>query len=482
MSFFGLHNPIPHERPTTGDMREWMRGYRVVPYYGDYQTGSHRFLELLRDLCELSPTYGAVMEVRQSLTFGSRLRVCGRAVPGLAGERSAVDYATQVAFVEVLDGFGLTLTDIVRMSREMDEHLDQSGNAYLAITRVRVGEATAYRFEVLHYLHCIYTLSEDPGEYFLLHSRHLGYPENLTNHPPRLYRVTRGPGEPLRWMTDRDDPTVERTVIHRRAGRAVDDGQYYGRSPLIRNLTHLYIDFQQGNHVSKVAATQILVKKLIALEGPDPNAIQQVLDADGKEVDTFLRDAKMIRELITSVQTPGNALGPRPGQAEVATVQFPYGGKPPETIDFEVNHDTKYLDWQAGYAADRVAAALSWDTTLTSLRKVNASLGGNLLFDTLLEKKIEVTDAKQDEEENLWNGTLAQLMEDAATPAPFSELGIEFPDRIGELLQGIRPVVPLTPPNGTPAGPDGPEEESDELPDTDSDAATNQPPAQRRNR
>ena len=274
MSLFQFRNPIPYEVDDHTAVAAWIKHWKCIPYFGSSLEGSHAFLGLLRDLCGLSPTYGTVMQVLKELIFGHRLRVCGRAVPGLAGERTEVDYAEQIGFVEVLQGFGLTLPRIIQMSGMLYEHRKQSGNAYLAISRARVGDAVAYRFEVLHYLHCIYTESDDPGEWFVLHTRKLTEAGLIAGTRPRLYRATRDIGEPLRWMTDEDDPDTERTVIHLRGGTATDEGNCYGRSALIRFLTALFIDYQTGNHLSKVAATAVLAKKIIFIQGEDPNSMR----------------------------------------------------------------------------------------------------------------------------------------------------------------------------------------------------------------
>ena len=470
MSIFQLRNPIPYEQSDSKDVATWIGRYKCIPYYGTAQGPSHAFLGLLRDLCGLSPTYGTVMQVRKELAFGHRVKVCGRAVPGLAGERTEVDYAVQVGFVEVLQAFGLTLPRLIKMSGMLDEHLAQSGNAYLAITRARVEGAVAYRFEVLHYLHCIYTESQDPGEWFLLHTRKLSDAGMIAGAKPRLYRVTREVGSPLRWMADEEDPDTERTVIHLRSSMADDEGNFYGRAPIIRFMPAYYTDFQTSNHISKVAATAILAKKVIAIEGQDPNAMNDEVDEEGNKIDTFQRDAFEIKRLLTVLSVPGDSIGPRPDQAEVAVVEHPFGSKPPTAIDFEVNHDTKYLQFQEQHAANFVAASLSWDVTLTSLRQAQASLGGNLLYDTYVEKNREVIAPKQDLHENLWNGILQQLMEDEGTPAPYRDLGIEFPDAVGELLKDLKPIAPSAVLNGAPGSPDAPDA-ADELNDDDDGAA-----------
>jgi hypothetical protein len=371
-------------------------------------------------------------------------------VPGLESEREQVPYPQQIAYAEALAAAGLTLQDIIALSTTLDEHLDQSGNAYLLLSRSRAGDKWLYGLRVLHYLNCIYTKSDDPGEYFLLHSPYLMAAEKLAKNPPDLYRVTRRIGGELRWLADADDTDTERTVLHLRTS-ASGALNYYGRSPLIPYLFHLYVDFQQGNHVSKAAAGALVSQKILALMQPDINSRYRQGE-DGKQVDTFREDAQAVKRMTTNLtgRSPkrgmGVGFGPNGEQSELEVIGYPHGGKEPSVVDLTVLRDAKYLEWQAGYAGDRVAAALNWDLSLTSLGEIKASLGGagSLLYTRLLQKRVEAVGPKQDHYENLWNWLLGTILEGAGQGV--EALGIEFPDAIASLLEGLSG-------NPTPASP-----------------------------
>jgi len=436
MSLFQLQNPIPTETPDPQDLAHWIREHKAIPYFGTWERSSHLFLRLLRDLCELSPTYQIVLEARQAYTFGLNLNIVARTYPGIDIEAVPAPIPQQIEYCKALAGYGLTVTDINTLSKEADGHLTESGNGYLRVTRARAGGAVRYGFEVLDYLDTMYVFSDDPLDEFVLNSKFLFDTAKLDKYPPDLYRVTPA-GQPLRFMEMPDG--TEATVIHMKAKKRSGGGDYYGRTRLIAFLTWLYVDFQHGNHISKVSAAEFVTKKLLAIEGEDPNAIGDQLGDDGKAVDTFTQNLRTIQEVTTSVATKGNAMGPKKNQASIGLLEYPFGGNPPTEIDLEVNRDVAYLQYQGDKAEDKVAAALGWDTILTSLRKATATLGGNLLIDTFVLKNTETVEPKQNYFEAIWNGVIGEIMETEGAPPALRAMGIQFPNEITKKLEQLRP-------------------------------------------
>ncbi|MEL6140280.1 MAG: hypothetical protein AAFU67_01515 [Bacteroidota bacterium] len=432
--FFGLQNPIPYEAVDKDHLANWIKEHRAIPYYGSFERSSHRFLWLLRDLADLSPTYSACMRARKNYTFGMNVNIADRSTPELADEEIVVDFNDQVAFRNQLQDYGINLNHLPKIGRRAEDHLQQSGNAYLRIRRSRVGGVVRYQMTALHYLHCLYKVSEDPGERFLLHSKYLHSTDSINSHPPTIYRVT-PQGEPLRWMEEGDG--VEATVVHLMYTENNSDGDYYDRSPLIPFLTYLYTDFQSGNHISKVAAAEFVTKLLIAIEQEDPQAFNSSIGEDGEQRDSFTEIAREIKEMTTSMATQGNHIGAKSGQASIGLFEYPNGAKPPTTIPLEVNRDTKYLEMQIEKAAAMVASACGWSITLTELRPAKATLGGNLLYDTFVMKNTETIVPRQTFWENIFNDILLQICEEENAPDQFKNYGIKFPDVIGKMLESV---------------------------------------------
>lgn len=437
--FFQLVNPIPQEVKDKDAVREWLKKYNVIPYFGTAQEPSHAFQVLLRDLCELSNTYRIVMRARKKHTFGREMLVVERSLPGMLGDSPTVAPERQRRFVEALAKYGLSLRSINRMSRKVEEHLEQNGNAYLRVTRARVGEAVAYSYEVLHYLHTAYVNSKDVGELFLIHTPYLNDEAKLDKYPPDIYRVTRYDDEQLRWMDEGDG--VESTVLHLTGDEEDgDEGELYNRPALISALTWLYIDFQTGNHVSKVAAAPFVVKKLLAMEAAA--AGEQRYDKDGIPIDSFKENVAVVKELFTAVTTAGNRLGPKKGQTEVGLLEVPAGRKMPTAFDFEVNHDTPYLEYQTGTPERKIAALLGWDVTLTSLRQPNATLGGNLLYDTFAIVNEQTCKPRARYHEDVWHLVTSSIFAEEGEPEDLQVLGVEFPDTLTDLVDSMRSKAP----------------------------------------
>ena len=439
--FFNLENPIPEEvRDKNKILLNFFKDHKVIPHYGTYERPSHRFLRLLEDLTQLSGAWRNILAARQRYTFGGKIRIVQRGVPGLEIEMEEVAPEQQVEFVEALGRIGLTLPAINRINRELDKHIEKCGNAWLRVRRVREGEATAWRWDVIHFLHAVYILSEDEGEEFIVYSRCLGDFETTIEEPEyKVYRVT-PEGEELRWAEDEDGTEV--AVMHLWGSEDNSaEGSYYNRSPQIGNLTWLYVDFQTGNHVSKVSAADFVTRVLLAIEGADPQTLRKI-QSDDKFRDAFVEAGRVVREAYTSMSTKNNRLGPKEDQSVVELIEYPNGGKPPTAINLPVNADPKYLDWQDGKAVDKIAASLGWDVILTSYRQANANLGGNLLYDTFVLKNQETIKPRQRYFEQIWNGLISQSLEWQGMGEPFVSMGIEYPDTIAEILAEIKTTAP----------------------------------------
>lgn len=461
--FFQLTNPIPIEPRDPKDVQQWMEQYRVVPQYGSYTGPNLLFLRLLKDLCELSPTYKTVMKARKRFTFGQNVQIIRRGIPGLVIEQEETTNDEQINYEAALRNYGLTLPKIQSLCRSLDEHITQSGNSYLRITRYRDGEAFAYEWKVLHYLHTMYTVSDDPGEEFLLYSKFLGDSQRMNDQEPKLYRATQD-GEPLRWMAEEDGTEV--AVMHMIGDdEGSDEGEYYNRTDIISILTWLYTDYQGGNHTSKVAGADFVTVLLLAIEGEDPQAFNDMLvksGADREKVDVFIENARILREAFSSLTTRGNAMGPRGDQSVVELIEYPHGGKPPTPIKMDINRDVKWAESQDNRTVDKICAQLGWDAILTSLRQAAATLGGNMLYDTFVIKNTETVKPRQRYFESRFDGMVSSIMEEHGEPEAITSLGIMFPDVIGELIEQIKPAPSAIGMNNVSAGEPMPENEEDD--------------------
>jgi hypothetical protein len=219
------------------------------------------------------------------------------------------------------------------------------------------------------------------------------------------------------------------------------------------------VDYEVGVLTSKIAATDIITKKILAFEGQDPNTIPmtsgEVKDVNNigqigrKDVDYFTRNMMILRELTTNLGNHANAPGQMNGEQMkkaanvLAGVEYPYGSKAPEQIDLEVNRDVKYQDWQVNQASAVICGRLGWNNTLLGFREAKANIGGNVLKDLFVLANIRTVRPKQNEIATIWDNLLLQLKENEQ----FAGYGVRFGDVIGEILEQLgQSTAPATEP------------------------------------
>jgi len=442
---FNLPEGIPNQVFDTKELMSFYSRYQVIPQFGTTDKSSATFLSLLRSLTDLSPTFTAAMRDLKAYTFGLNIEITQSVIPGLKMEIQPVAEADQVAFATWLAGVGISLQRITALSKRLKHHLAVSGNAYLKIKRVRVGAAVKYKMDVPFYTHCAYLVSQDPGENFLIVSPYIGDAQKLSERPPLILRATQA-AEQIRWLKTGNG--VEEAIIHVKADTDEEESPYYARPDIIHCLPALFTDYQLDNLNSKISAAELVSKKLLAFQAPDPNSLDSGDDERVEVGDSgvlgrrrgspFQAAMLQLKEISTNLASSPGGMGIAPSAA-FAGIQYPYGDKPPLAIDLEMNRDTKHQAWQLETCVRRICSILGWAPELVSMISAKATLGGNMLRDILIQKEISTIAPDQFFFADLWNSIIAEIKTDEAAPAAFESYGIRFPRVITELLDLAAP-------------------------------------------
>lgn len=440
---FYLPEQVPFTAKDPDEVADFFSKYEIMPYYGTSKESSHSILDVLTQLADFSPTFKSVRKDKSAYTFGLRMNLVGRARPGLALEATELTPSEQLRFEDYLAKKNIRLKGISKVSKRIDHHLEVSGSAYLIIRRTTAGDAIRYDFEVPHYKHVAYFLSKDIGEDFVLVSKWLYDPNRILKFPPKILRVTQE-GEPLRW-NDLGGGVWE-ALVHIKEDDDSGESEFYPRSPVIPIMTWLFTDYKMGSLTSKVVATDIITKKILAFEGPDPETEfeddeeEQELDGFGnigRKTDRFERAMLILKELTTEIGTHPSQ-GYNKTVSSIAGIEYPPGKNPPTAIDLEVNRDQKSHQWQLDTAIGEICAAMQWSPELISLRPTRATLGGNLYYDIFTSRNTTTIRPRQVKFEDLWNEILAQLNEVDGGPSEFENYGIQLPNVIGEMIYKLR--------------------------------------------
>lgn len=472
---FRLPDPIPREVKDPDDLQTFFDKYKIVPYYGTEEYTSHSMLELFRVLTTYSATFKAVVRDLAYYTFGLEVDIIGRARPGLAIEPIELAPEQQIAYQGWLADRGITTKKILKALRRADLHEQSSGNAYLVIRRITVGDTIRYDFKVPHYKHVAYIEPADGQDQVFqlaIISKYLGDIQKMQKYPPTILAVTQE-DDPIIW-NDTGQPGIEKAMIHIRNEDEDDEGSYYARPDILPILNWLYVEYEQGNQNSKVAATDLITKLLLAFQAPDPNTIPEeefddkdngfvevnptdvpYISASGKlgktikKHDYFSRNMMILRELTTNLGLHPHANGFGENASTIAGVEYPFSGVAPTPIPLEMNRDTKHQEFQRDTAVAQICQTLRWAPELTSMRPAKTNLGGNLLFDMFTIKNESTITPRQRRFEGIINDILAQILERDGGPAEFQNYGIRLKDIITEMISKFKGSgAPSSPMNG----------------------------------
>jgi len=450
MALFKLDNPIPETVKDRDELTEAIRKWQGIPYYGTTESTSHTFLDLLSTLTEMSNTFRSCVNDMNKYIFGQRITFVKGDIPGMQTDVEELSSDAQLEYFNWLKERNISPRHVLQMSRRINWHLYVNGNSYLLIRRIEVGSTVRYEMKVIHYKHFMYRKSEDIGQEFGLISKFLDDPVMLEKHPPKILPVTLN-GEAIVWENIK--PGVEEAIIHFKKEDQDGESDFYARPDILSVLTWLYVDFQLGNLNSKVAATELITKKILAFQAPDPATVEEGDEEDEEILEElseqgiavkkrkntqFHENMMVLKNLVTNISThPTDTMGGRQASS-IAGIQFPFSGQPPTAIDLEMNRDTTHQEFQLDKAVTCICANLGWSPELLMIRRTTTTLGGNLLYDIFTMKNESTIRPRANTFEDFWNGILEQIRERENAPRSFDGYGIRFPDVITEMIDRFK--------------------------------------------
>jgi len=149
--FLTLQSPIP-EPPDVKDLQKRMTELGIIPYMGDNAGRSLLILDLIRTACKLSPTFVSTIQDLNTFSFGAYSEIGRVPVPGLKIPKVELPQGEQETFGELMASYGLPLNSIIDVSKKLNRHYHESGNAYFRVKKVTIAGVVKYRIFADHYL------------------------------------------------------------------------------------------------------------------------------------------------------------------------------------------------------------------------------------------------------------------------------------------------------------------------------------------
>jgi hypothetical protein len=436
-----LASPIPAS-PDLEELKKQYKELGIIPYFGNEPREGTLFLQLIREICGLSPTFNSTMNAKNKFTFGSRTKIGSNTRPGLYQENQAeTPLSTQESYSDRVEELGLPLNQILSTAENLNRHYCESGNAWLIIKRATVAGVTKYKMHAEHYLNCAY-LTPKPGEEmrnFALVSPYITDIQKMRDTGKWKILEAVRPGDPLIWS--KKDNGVEYALIHIMDESGTEPNSVYGRSRQLSCLMAMYAEYYQETLNAKVSSTDIVTKLLIAMEGPSPENYDME-DFENEELyevgntgigakrkGLFERNMDRIKMLTTNV-------GSFEETSSIFGMEYPSGANPPTPIKLDLNRDVNYNTWSTDRCSRVIASVNGYFSDLLNLTKTPSGIGGNMLKDLFLIMRAGTIAPDQAFWETVLNGVLKQI------PELEQDLGLQLLDNIEQLVQSLTNQAP----------------------------------------
>lgn len=439
---FKLKNPVPISVVDDSELSKMLKEFGIVPYYGTEDQSSHSFLKLLKDLTALSPTFNSCMHDLNTFAFGNHMDVRRRVIPGLVqDEAEELGFEAKNTFTQWFMERGISIPVMIDISRRMHRQMKDCGNIFLRVRRAQVNQEVRYHLAVSHYMQTAYLRSKDKGMEFIIISKRWDK-EFMQKNRPTILQVTEY-GQPIIWNDMGGG--VEEFVLHIKNSDGNDPSDYYGRPDILSVLNWLNTDYQIGRLNSSIASTEVISKKALAFEAPNPMHIPEddqidegeVLEissngelAKGKKLDTFQRNMLVLKDL---VQVDGDSKN----AGAIVGIEYPHGGKAPIEIAIEMNRDTAHHKFQYTTAASVICDNMNWSAQLLNVREIKSGVGGNMLIDLFMTKNITTVEPIQYFFESILATVNNEICERESAPSDFKDQGFAFTDNITSLVERI---------------------------------------------
>lgn len=409
----------------------------VIPYYGENAGVGIAFLELIRNAGELSPSYKIAVGDLNLMIFGSGANIAANTVPGLIEDSvDQVPMNTQKDVGVKLNEIGLGLNKFSEIGKLLNRHFMDSGNAYLRIKRATVAGITRYMLFADHYLNCSYLVPEKGEEdlNLVLISPYLLDVNKLRE--TKDFRILQAvfPGDPLIWTKTGNG--IEEALIHIKNNNGSDKKTTYGRSDQIPLILPMMTDYYYRLLSGKIAATDLISKKMIVVEAPPPEVDdfdEDDIDEDGTneakkdKLSQFDRNVQSLRQITSN-------LGDGDVAASVGLLEIPNGSQMPVGLDLEVNRDKAYQEYSLDTAIRTIFSGNGWSSDLANITTAPSGIGGNIIIDMLTIKRITKILPSQE----FWSTVFNTVINDIAITEGLEGYGIKFEDKMQKLIDALK--------------------------------------------
>lgn len=425
--FEKLKNPIPPSFVDDKTFIDTQKKYDIVPYFGDEETTSHKWVEIQATLGELSPALTAIKKDFNRFCFDAGMDVVRSSHPSfmsMNAEQEEVRFTDKLAFIEKISSLGISPAIITDKSKMMSDNLVENGNAYLKVSIIKINGEWKVSFENWHYVNTALLLKKRNDAAKGIINTPKFCEEYWKKNKPSISTVTRYL-EPFNWeYITKGGVEIYETVIQMWDRK--DASTYYGRSCLLGILDDLYTELNYRELTNKISNTEVITKVMLAFSQPDPASSKGGSKSRSSQ---FKKMMNVLKRFVTAEDgRDGNA-------SAIAGIQYPHSGKPPTPIKLDVNRDWQYQEKAIAEAKANIYSVLGWSQVMTGHKDPSGGIGSNARINEFLTRETSTILPRQNEFANMWNWLISGIMEQIGDSTDY---GIKFNSLVDILVERMK--------------------------------------------
>lgn len=383
----------------------------LVPYRGTTEKSSDRYLRLLYELFEHSPSFGAVVNDLITFAFDGEFDLINAGKAGIKFDDTELDGVDKVSYCENLEKIGLSPLDVIQLSKEFVKHKKISGNVFVKYRKIRVNDEIRATLQLLHPMSVKFK-EQDNGAHKLVYSKNFFIDDwslwGVKDNDFIEYEV---------YPRTRQTKTITETVFHLKTG----DG-LYGFPDTIQSLLWQYSEYALGLLASKVNGSEFVASHILEV----PLAGLDFASSDD-QIRTYLRDIKKaLNEAATNKGIDPSSL---------AVMMNPSKEKF-NLHKVDVNRDTDWFKAQEEIAKRKIYELNKSYPQLTGSVDVGSSLGQDTITALFLMYDTKTVKPVQREISNFWQ-TIMNFISDDCEIEEFKDVRFKFAENIDEYVEKL---------------------------------------------
>ena len=351
-----LNNPIPDLIADKGDLVKFFGDARfLVPYAVQKGKTAHATLRLLFDLYDLSPVQKATVTAKADFCFGNGIET-------MNGENDTTN-----EFFDFLLSIGIDPSEVTDIARSSYRDEAVCGTTFVLARMTEVNGQWQGSIDRLPPTHCLpgydFDGKSDFNNTILYNDKPIDTALYMTSGTEK-YQNWKMIGK---WPRVTKSGKVFETIFQ--MNNVGYEAEFWGRPTADTNW--LYIDYQQANSTSKIAASEVLSKVLLLMKEPDAELLEQA----GKSSDQVKTEITAgLRGTMTN----------RGAESQSLAAIF-YDEIAPDVVQVGINRDYAYAESVRKMTVQNICAAHGIPAALVGLEEMKVGLGGTVVMDTLVK-------------------------------------------------------------------------------------------------